>query len=95
MSLLIVNEEAFSPAVVYAPGHFTYTKEKIGTRYVMAVVRTLVDPRSQKDVQAVNALQDQIKVEQASIGRFEVPNWVPVSQKTIRDASHRRAILTR
>ena len=86
MSLLIVNEDHYSPAVVYAPGRFTYTKEKIGTRYMMAVVRTLVDPESAKDVQNVNALQDSIKIEQASIGRFEVPNWDPASQKTIRDA---------
>jgi hypothetical protein len=86
MSLLIVNEDHYSPAVVYAPGRFTYTKEKIGTRYMMAVIRTLVDPGNQKDVQTVNNLQDAIKIEQASIGKFEVPNWDPESQKTIRDA---------
>jgi hypothetical protein len=86
MSLLIVNEDHYSPAVVYAPGRYTYTKEKLGTRYMMAVVRTLIDPRDPRDIQAANAVQDAIKVEQASIGTFEVPNWDPVSQKKIRDA---------
>jgi hypothetical protein len=86
MSLLIVNEDHYSPAVVYAPGHYTYTKEKLGTRYMMAVVRTLIDPRDPRDIQAANAVQDAIKVEQPSIGTFEVPNWDPVSQKKIRDA---------
>jgi hypothetical protein len=86
MSLLIVNEDHYSPAVVYAPGRYTYTKEKLGTRYMMAVVRTLIDPRDPRDIQAANAVQDAIKVEQPSIGTFEVPNWDPVSQKKIRDA---------
>jgi len=86
MSLLIVNEDHYSPAVVYAPGRYTYTHEKIGTRYMMAVVRTLIDPRDPRDIQAANAVQDAIKVEQASIGTFEVPNWDPASQKKIRDA---------
>ncbi|MGH9365042.1 MAG: DUF1214 domain-containing protein [Thermoanaerobaculia bacterium] len=85
MSLLIVNEDAYSPAVVYVPGRFTYTKEKIGTRYMLAVVRTLAEPANSKDVQAANVLQDAIKVEQASTGKFEVPNWDPASQKKVRD----------
>jgi hypothetical protein len=31
-------------------------------------------------------LQDAIKVDQRSSGKFEVPKWDPVSQKKIRDA---------
>ena len=34
----------------------------------------------------VHALQDAIKVEQKSAGKFEVPNWDPASQKKVRDA---------
>ena len=38
------------------------------------------------DITVANTLQDAIKVEQPSVGKFEVPNWNPVSQKKIRDA---------
>ncbi len=86
MSLLIVNEDAYSPEVVYAPGSYTFTKEKIETRYMLAVVRTLVDPESPKDIEAVHKIQDSIKVEQAGAGKFEIPNWDPVPQKKIREA---------
>ena len=30
--------------MVFAPGRFTYTKEKSGPRYMLAVIRILVDP---------------------------------------------------
>jgi hypothetical protein len=85
MALLIINEDAYSPAVVYAPGRYTYEKQKIGTRYMSAVIRTLVDPQNPQDIQAVHALQDGIKIEQAAVGRFEVPNWDPASEKKIHD----------
>ena len=39
-----------------------------------------------EDIKKVNALQDVIKVEQVSPGKFEVPNWDKVSQKRVREA---------
>jgi hypothetical protein len=86
MSLMIINEDAYSPEVTYAPGRYSFTKEQIGTRYMMAVIRTVVNPADPKDIQTVNKLQDAIKVEQANTGKFEIPNWDPVSQKKLRDA---------
>ena len=74
MALLIVNEEAYSPAVVYAPGRYTFTKEEMGTRYIAALIRTLVDPNDPKDIETVHQLQDRIKVEQAGPGKFVVPD---------------------
>ena len=86
MALLIVNEEAYSPAVVYAPGRYTFSKEEMGTRYISAVIRTLVDPNDPKDIEIVHQLQDRIKAEQAGPGKFEIPDWDPVSQKKIRES---------
>ena len=34
----------------------------------------------------VHALQDAIKVEQAGVGKFEIPDWDQASQKKVRDA---------
>jgi hypothetical protein len=48
------------------------------------------DPRNPDDIKFANILQDAIKVEQPSVGKFEVPNWDPVSQKKIRGALRRR-----
>jgi hypothetical protein len=85
-SLFAIDEEEYVPLVIYDAGAYTLTKEHIGSRYVLAGLRTLVNPEDAADVAAVCALQDAVRVEQSSIGSFEVPNWDPVSQKTVRDA---------
>ncbi len=86
MSLQIINEDHYVPAVYYGAGTHTLTRENVGTRYVVAGIRTLVDPNDPQDVKAVHALQDAIKVTQKSAGTFEVPAWDQKSQKDIRDA---------
>ena len=86
MSLMIINQDHYVPAVFYGAGSHTLTKASIGTRYVEAVVRTLVDPNDPKDVQKVHALQDKLTATQKSAGKFEVPNWDQASQKKVRDA---------
>jgi hypothetical protein len=86
MSLQVITEDEYSPPAFYAPVRHTVTKGQAGTRYVMAGVRTLVDPSDPGDMEKVHALQDAIKVEQKNPGRFEIPEWDPVSQKKVRDA---------
>src|SRR5262245_8455278 len=44
MSVQIINQDQYTPTVVYRPGPVTLSRDEIGTRYVMAAVRTLVDP---------------------------------------------------
>jgi hypothetical protein len=86
MSLMIVNEDHYVPSVTYDAGPHVFTKEKVGTRYMLAGVRTLVDPADPKDVAQVHVLQDGIKAGQKGAGKFEVPNWDQASQKKVRDA---------
>jgi hypothetical protein len=86
ISMLVINEDHYAPVdVAYAPGSFTLTREQAGTRYVMAAVRTLADFENPADIKIANAVQDRIQVRQAGVGKFEVPNWDPVSQNKIRD----------
>jgi hypothetical protein len=86
MSLQVITEDHYVPAVIYAPGRHTFTRDDIGTRYVALPVRILVNPNDPADVAKVHALQNAITVEQASAGSFEIPDWDPVSQKQVRTA---------
>ncbi len=86
MSMLVINEDHYAQAFYYAPGTFTLDRKGIWTRYVLTVIRTLVDPSNPNDVKEVHALQDAIKSTQQSVGKFEVPNWDQTNQKKIRDA---------
>jgi hypothetical protein len=86
MSMQVISEDHYVPMVVYGAGAYRLDKAKVGTRYVLAAVRTLVDPVDPKDVEQVHALQDAIKFQQKSPGSFEVPQWDQVSQKKVRDA---------
>jgi hypothetical protein len=86
LSMQVINQDHYTPMVVYGGGKHTLTREAIGTRYVMTAVRILADPSDAKDIQEAVKLQDAIKVEQKNAGKFEVPTWDPVSQKKVRDA---------
>ncbi len=86
MSMLALSQDHYATEVVYGPGRFTFTPESVGTRYVYLIVRTLADPGSPEDLRLANALQDEIKVEQASAGRFEIPRWDRESLDKVRGA---------
>jgi hypothetical protein len=86
MSTQVIDEDEYTSLVAYGAGTQTLSKDKVGTRYVVVAVRTLVNPDDPKDLDAVHALQDAIKVDQpGGPGKFEVPNWDEPSQKTVRD----------
>jgi hypothetical protein len=86
MSMQTINEDHYTIAVDYDAGKHTLTKAQAGTRYVMAAIRTLVDPMNPADLAEVHKLQDAIQVDQSHPGQFETPNWDPASQKKVRDA---------
>jgi hypothetical protein len=86
VSMQVINEDQYTPQVTYGAGTRTLTRKNVGTRYVVAAVRTLVNPADPKDVMAAHAVQDGITVKQKSVGTFETPAWDLVSQKKVRDA---------
>jgi hypothetical protein len=87
MSLMVVDQDHYVRGVFYGTGRHTFTREQIGTRYVFAAARTLVDPNNPGDMNAAHALQNAITVDQpGGPGRLEVPNWDPASQKKVREA---------
>ena len=86
MSLEVFDEDEYVVDVVYDGGRRSYSRERVGTRYVLIGVRTLVNPADPADVTEVHALQDAIRIEQGAAGLFEIPSWDPASQKKVRDA---------
>lgn len=86
MSLQVIDQDQYTYGVFYEPGEYRLTRDGVGTRYVVAAMRTLVDPSNPADSQQVHALQDKIQASQAAVGAFEVPKWDPASQKKVRDA---------
>lgn len=87
MSMQVINEDQYTQEVTYAPGPHLLSKEKVGTRYVLVGIRTLVDPNAQEDVAVVHGLQDAIRSDQpGGPGKFEVPQWDQASQADIRKA---------
>jgi len=85
-SMLVINQDHSMLPVEHGAGRFTLTREKVGTRYVMVLLRTFADPNDPADMKAANSLQDRVRVEQANVGTFEVPDWDEASLRTVRDA---------
>jgi len=86
MGMQVVNEDQYTTGVYYGAGSHTLTREMIGTRYAIAVVRFVVDFSNKEEIQRVHALQDAIKFSQQSAGTFEIPNWDEASLKKVKAA---------
>ena len=86
VSLQLIDEDQYTYGVFYDAGRYEMTREKVGTRYIVAAVRTLVNPADPADVAAAHAVQDALKLELTAPGSFEIPNWDPESQNKVRAA---------
>jgi hypothetical protein len=86
MAIQVINQDHYATDVIYVPGPHTFTKDKVGTRYVAFAVRTFVNPNDPADVKAVHALQDALKAEQKAVGKLDIPNWDQPSLKKVREA---------
>jgi hypothetical protein len=86
-SLHIIDQDHFTPAVLYAPTTHRLTREEIGTRYVAVAIRTFANPNDPQDMEAAHALQDAITIEQpGGRGKFSVPDWDQASLTRMREA---------
>jgi hypothetical protein len=86
LSVQLFDQDEYTVLVAYGAGEHTLTKPKVGTRYAMCAIRILVDPADPRDVAAVRALQDAIKVQLQSVGSFETPAWDQAGQKKLRES---------
>ena len=86
MSTQVIDEDEYTPMVVYGKGVYPLTKDKVGTRYVLAAVRILANANDQQDLDGVHKLQDGIHVAQKNPGTLEIPKWDKASQDKMREA---------
>lgn len=85
-SMMLVNQDHSIFPAIYEAGSYELTQEAIGTRYVAVLFRTLVNANDANDIKEANAVQDLIKVQQASTGSLDLPEWDEESLSTVRDA---------
>jgi len=83
-SLMIVNQD-HSIWGLYGPKKGILTEDKVGARYVFLTIRTFMDPNDEKDMKAAYRLQDAVGINQADMGKFEVPNWKKDEVEQMRD----------
>jgi hypothetical protein len=86
MGMQVIDEDHYTVAVEYRPGRHTFTRERVGTRYALFLVRTFVDPADPADLKRVHTLQDAIAVTQARPGEFEIPDWDTSQATKLREA---------
>ncbi|MFZ4634868.1 MAG: DUF1214 domain-containing protein [Saprospiraceae bacterium] len=85
ISMQVINQDHYTKSVEYTPGEYVFTREEMGTRYICLVIRILVNGDDPKDNSVVTDLQNSIRIEQASPGKFETPNWDQPSQDKLRE----------
>ncbi len=69
-SAWIISEEHYNPFSFENPGRYTLTERNVGTRYAMIIMRTQVNTADPTDIAKVNALQDQLELDQTDKGSY-------------------------
>ncbi len=87
MTLMPISEDHDIYRGLNAPGTYTFKQSKVGTRYMVFVVRTLCDPNDPKDMERAHKLQDGIKVFQKDKGDMSgLKEWDKKSMLQMRKA---------
>ena len=75
LSAMVVNQDHYINEVFHGGGAYQLDMDRFDTPYVIVFMRTLVDADDPKDVAAVNAIQNQMKVEAVSADPFVLANY--------------------
>lgn len=81
MSVLLVDNDHYAPAVLYEPGTYSLPKD---TKYLAVVVRTqLFNPKDPAEIAEVNRLQDSVVVKAASSDPLPPQRWDQASLQAL------------
>lgn len=86
VSVMLVNQDHYIPRVLHAGGTYELTAEEVGSDYVLAAGRILVDPEDADDIAIVNALQAQFAATTVRGTPFTPTAYDEASLKATRDA---------
>ncbi|MFJ2553724.1 DUF1214 domain-containing protein [Microbacterium sp. NPDC087591] len=86
ISVMFVNEDHYINLVLHSGGTYDLTADALGSDFVLAAARVLVDPEDPADVAAVNALQDQLALSSVAGGQFTPAPYDEVSFAATRGA---------
>jgi hypothetical protein len=86
LSVMVVNEDHYINRVFHDPGRYHLTVGELGSPHVGIAVRTLVDPRDPQDLEAVAAVQDQLRIDAVAGLPFELPDYDTASFDRTRSA---------
>lgn len=75
MSTMVYNQDHYVNAVYHGGGTYPLDIAQFDTEYVIVFVRTLVDASNPDDIAAVNALQDEMRVDAVSARPFVLPDY--------------------
>lgn len=85
-SIMLVNQDHYINRILHEPGTHELTAEELGSDFVCAAARILVNPEDPADVAEVNRLQDQLGLNSAAGGQFSPAPYEQSSFAETRDA---------
>lgn len=86
VSVMLVNEDHYINRVLHSGGTYELRADELGSDFVLAAARILVDPEDAADVAAVNALQEELALSSAAGRAYEAPAYDEASFTATRDA---------
>ncbi|MGV2902214.1 DUF1254 domain-containing protein [Microbacterium sp. AGC62] len=86
VSVMIINQDHYINRVFHRAGSYPLTIEEFETPHVIAAARILFDPASPSDLEAVNAIQDQITLTASGTQEFSHPEYDHDSYVEVREA---------
>lgn len=86
VSVMLVNEGHYINRVLHDPGVHELSADDLGSGFVLAAVRMLVDSEDPEDVATVNALQDRLTVTSVASREVAAPVYDEESFSETREA---------
>jgi hypothetical protein len=86
VSVMLVSEEHYIERILHEPGTYELTAEQLGSEFVLAAARVLVDPQSPDDLAEVAAVQDAFGATSVAGREYVAPDFDPVSLQQTTDA---------
>ena len=86
VSVMLVSEDHFINRVLHEPGEHHLAADELGSDFILAAARILVDSDDVDDVAAVNALQDQLTLSSAAARELPALEYDADSFAQTRDA---------